>query len=72
MNESQIWPQIGQLITSIGFPCVICLIMCWYIKYLTDAHKTETAGLADAITNLKEVMIKIEAKLDTLEMEGTK
>lgn len=59
--------QVGQLIASIGFPCVICLIMCWYIKYLTDAHKTETAGLSDAIAGLKEVMIKIETKLDVLE-----
>lgn len=59
--------QLGQLIASIGFPCVICLIMCWYIKYLTDAHKTETAGLSDAIVSLKEVMIKIETKLDVLE-----
>lgn len=58
--------QIGQLITSIGFPCVICLIMCWYIKYLTDCHKSETTGLSDAIIALKEVMIKIETKLDAL------
>lgn len=57
---------IGQLITSIGFPCVICLILCWYVKYLTDSHKNETEALSDTIASLKEVMIKIETKLDIL------
>lgn len=57
---------ISQLITSVGFPIVICLIMCWYIKYLTDSHREETSGLSEAIAGLKEVMIKIEAKLDSL------
>ena len=58
--------QVGQLIASIGFPCVICMVMCWYIKYLTDCHKTETGALSDAIAGLKEVMIKIDTKLDDL------
>lgn len=57
---------ISQLITSIGFPCVICLILCWYVKYLTDSHKQETTAVSDAIAGLKEVMIKIETKLDAL------
>lgn len=66
MDNTQVGQLIGQLIASIGFPCVICLVMCWYIKYLTDCHKTETGALSDAIIDLKEVMIKIETKLDDL------
>lgn len=66
MNATEIAQLINQLITSIGFPCVICLVMCWYIKYLTDSHKAETSALSDAIDELKDVMIKIDTKLDVL------
>lgn len=66
MNATEITQLINQLITSVGFPCVICLIMCWYIKYLTDIHKAETSALSDAIDELKDVMIKIDTKLDDL------
>lgn len=66
MNATEIVQLINQLITSVGFPCVICLVMCWYIKYLTDSHKTETSALSDAIDELKDVMIKIDTKLDVL------
>lgn len=66
MNATEIAQLINQLITSVGFPCVICLVMCWYIKYLTDSHKAETSALSDAIDELKDVMIKIDTKLDDL------
>ena len=62
MNATEIAQLINQLITSVGFPCVICLVMCWYIKYLTDSHKAETSALSDAIDELKDVMIKIDTK----------
>lgn len=66
MKAAEIAQLINQLITSVGFPCVICLVMCWYIKYLTDSHKAETSALSDAIDELKDVMIKIDTKLDDL------
>lgn len=66
MSTTEIAQLISQLVTSVGFPCVICLVMCWYIKYLTDNHKAETSALSNAITELKDVMIKIDTKLDDL------
>lgn len=70
MSTEEIVQLVNQLVTSVGFPCVICLIMCWYIKYLTDNHKAETSTLSNAITELKDVMIKIETKLDDLKKDG--
>lgn len=66
MSTTEIAQLISQLVTSVGFPCVICMVMCWYIKYLTDNHKAETSALSNAITELKDVMIKIDTKLDDL------
>lgn len=70
MSTTEIVQIINQLVTSVGFPCVICLVMCWYIKYLTDNHKAETSALSNAITELKNVMIKIDTKLDDLKREN--
>ena len=69
MSTAETVELISQLVTSIGFPCVICFVMSWYIKYLTDNHKAETASLSNAITELKDVMIKIDTKLDDLKKE---
>ena len=69
MSTTEIVQLVNQLVTSVGFPCVICLVMCWYIKYLTDNHREETSVLSNAITELKDVMIKIDTKLDDLKKE---
>ena len=69
MDTTETAQLISQLVTTIGFPCVICFVMCWYIKYLTDNHKAETTSLSNAITELKDVMIKIDTKLDDLKKE---
>ena len=69
MSTEEIFQLINQLVTSLGFPCVICLVMGWYIKYLTDNHKAETSALSNAIIELKDVMIKIDTKLDDLKKE---
>lgn len=54
---------ITQLITSVGFPICMTLILCYYIKYQTDAHKEETKELTDAIMSLKEMIAEIKTKL---------
>ena len=69
MSTEEIFQLINQLVTSEGIPCVTCLVMCWYIKYLTDNHREETRVLSNEITELKDVMIKIDTKLDDLKKE---
>ena len=35
--------SIVSLITSVGFPIVMCGVMCWYVKYITDHHREDMA-----------------------------
>lgn len=63
------------LIQSIGFPIVMCGLMAWYVKYITDknreeiaqereAHKQEMNHVITAINNNTVVIGKLIAKLD--------
>lgn len=33
--------SIVSLISTIGFPIVCCLMMGWYVKYISDANRAE-------------------------------
>lgn len=63
------------LIQSVGFPIVMCGLMAWYVKYITDknreeitqereAHKQEMSQVITAINNNTIVIEKLIAKLD--------
>lgn len=64
------------LIQSVGFPIVMCGLMSWYVKYITDknreeiaqereTHKQEMNQVITAINNNTIVIEKLIAKLDT-------
>lgn len=42
---------ITTLITSVGFPICMCLVMAWYIKYVTDKHDEEMKQVTEALNN---------------------
>lgn len=63
------------LIQSVGFPIVMCGLMAWYVKYITDknreqitaereAHKEEMNEVVKAINNNTIVVERLIAKLD--------
>lgn len=63
------------LIQSVGFPIVMCGLMAWYVKYITDknreqiiaereAHKKEMNEVVKAINNNTIVIERLIAKLD--------
>ena len=63
------------LIQSVGFPIVMCGLMAWYVKYITDknreeitqereAHKQEMNKVITAINNNTIVIEKLIGKLD--------
>lgn len=63
------------IIQSVGFPIVMCGLMGWYVKYITDknreeiteereAHKQEMSQVITAINNNTIVIEKLIAKLD--------
>ena len=69
---------IAQLIGSVGFPIVCCLMMGWYInkiedRYREDANKAEDRYRADVdklseiIMNNTEAMTKLADKIADME-----
>ena len=55
---------VTQIITSVGFPICMTLILCYYIEYQTDVHKEETKELTNAINSLREMISEIKTKLE--------
>ena len=53
--------NISQLVSSIGFPIVMCLIMCWFIKYTADNYYQRIDALVEKMGELSE---KITVLLD--------
>lgn len=66
-----------QIISTVGFPICMCIVMGYYIKYLNDqhkneieelnsTHKTETQELTKTIENNTIVMEKLSTKIGTI------
>lgn len=56
--------DLSTLISTLGFPIAMCLIMCYYINKINDAHKEETDKFAEALNNNTLVLQKLCDKLD--------
>lgn len=67
--------DVMTLIQTVGFPIVMCGLMAWYVKYISDknreqitaereAHKEEMNEVVKAINNNTIVIEKLNAKLD--------
>lgn len=74
--------DLAQLISSMGFPIAMCVLMCYYIKYtqdnyradinnLNEKHKEESTKLVQAINNntlvIKELSERLNNEGDTNE-----
>lgn len=57
--------DLATLISTLGFPVAMCLIMCYYINKINDAHKEETGKFAEALNNNTIVLQKLCDKLDS-------
>lgn len=74
---------VVQLISTVGFPIVMCGVMGYYVKYLNDGHKEEISKINDqhreeveklttTIENNTIVMEKLSSKIDTiLDLKGS-
>lgn len=73
--------DIVTLIQSVGFPIVMCGLMAWYVKYITDknreqitaereAHKKEMSEVVAAVNNNTVVIEKLLTKLDSVTIGG--
>ena len=55
---------ITTLITSVGFPIVVCLICFWYINKMQETHKSETHELSEALNNNTLAINKLNERLN--------
>ena len=57
--------ELSTLISTLGFPIGMCLIMCYYINKINDAHKEESSKFAEALNSNTIVLQKLCDKLDS-------
>lgn len=61
--DATVYQALSTLISSIGFPIVMCLLMFKYTTDLNEAHKQETSSLKDAINELKIAITTLTERL---------
>lgn len=57
--------DISTLISTLGFPIGMCLIMCYYINKINESHKEETEKFAEALNSNTVVLQKLCDKIDS-------
>jgi len=51
---------VTTLISNVGFPIAMCLLMMWYIY-------TSQSKLTEAINELRETMVEVRARLEAMD-----
>lgn len=57
---------ILQAIASVGFPIVMCLLLCWFFLKQTENHKEETKEFTQALNSNTQILQKLADKIDQL------
>lgn len=57
---------IAQLIASLGFPIVMCIILIVFIKYVIDAHRRERKELTERYALLIEELTEVVSNNTTM------
>lgn len=55
---------IANMISNIGFPCAMCLIIISLMVKQNDAHKEEMTKITESLNNNTNALIQLTAKLD--------
>lgn len=55
--------NIVNIISSVGFPIAMALLLFWYMTKQDENHKQETASLRDAINKLEVAITALITKL---------
>ena len=56
--------EVIQLISTVGFPCAMCLIMCYIVSKMNDSHKQEMNELVQALNDITNALTRLEMKLN--------
>jgi len=57
--------EISTLITSVGFPIVMCLMLFSYMTKLNEQHETEMNTLKDTINANTQVLTELSTLIKT-------
>lgn len=60
---------LSDLISNIGFPIAMCVIMAWYVYKMNEEHKEEVKNLSEAINNNTIVMSRVLENLNQKKLE---
>lgn len=55
--------SIVDLVSQLGFPIGMCLLMFWYMTKQAAAHKEETDKLRDAIDGNTQILTRLYERL---------
>ena len=55
--------EIVKVISSVGFPIAMALLLFWYMTKQNESHKEETNGLKEAISKLEVASTALISKL---------
>lgn len=56
--------DIVTIITNLGFPIAVCVMLMWYIRELTIKHEAETKEFTQALNKNTLALQKLCDKLD--------
>lgn len=51
--------DVVSIISTVGFPIAMCVILMWYVKDLTDKHQQETKDFTKALNDNTSVIRKL-------------
>ena len=55
--------NIVQIVTQLGFPIAMCLLLFWYVTKKDESHREEMNKMAEAVNNNTIVMQRLLDKL---------
>ena len=55
--------DIATIVTLLGFPIAMCLLLFWYVTKKDEAHREEMEKMSEAVNNNTIVMQKLIDKL---------
>ena len=56
--------SIVTIVSQVGFPIAMCLVMAWYIKYTNDQHKEEIDKITEALNKNTLAVQKLCERMD--------
>lgn len=54
------------LVSSVGFPIAMCIVVCWYVYKKDASHKEEIDKLSDAVNSQTLNIQKLVDRLDRI------